>query len=100
MYSIVVKIVGFSESKRFNESEIELCGALQAINTDTLIVTVNGSALLCGEIHSREAEYLIRNSAPMAAVRALNHKVGGNNATAPCGGNCRCELVVALAVCC
>ena len=54
-----------------HQPQIELHRPLGAVETDPLVVAVDGLALLGGEIHGREAVDVIRQIPVMTAVGAL-----------------------------
>ena len=71
---------------------------MQGIDTDLFIVSVNGCPFLSGQIHGGEAIDPIRESAPMTAIRALYHQVGGNDTALPGGRHGGGYLLPPLAI--
>ena len=90
---------GFFVSTHFNESYIEFRSATEAIDSDSLVVSVNGGSFLACKVHSGESVYLIGNSSVMAGVGALHHKIGRCDASSPGCRNSRCHLLVFGAIC-
>ena len=71
---------------------------MQGFERNSLVVAVDGGALLGGELHGGEAVNAVGNLAEVAAIRALHHKVGRNHRALPGLANGGGNAVIALNV--
>ena len=55
-----------------HQTDVKLHGTTDGLNADTLVVAVQGTALLGGQIHGGEAVHMVADTAIVAAVGALH----------------------------
>ena len=59
----------------FHQSDVEFHCLANRLQTDPFVVAVDRFALFGGHIHSGEAVNVVGNSAIMAGIGALHHKI-------------------------
>ena len=80
------------------QTNIEFHSLAHGLQTNTLVVAVDGGAFLGGKIHGRETVDMVGKLAVMPGIRALHHEVGRHHTATP--GLCHRigNFIVAVAI--
>lgn len=81
-----------------HQTDVKLHGTANGLDADAFVVAMQGAALLGGQIHGRETVHMVADTAIVAAVGALHHQVGGDEAAFPGACHSAGDLVPGRAV--
>ena len=81
-----------------HQTDVKLHGTTDGLDADTLVVAMQGAALLGGQIHGGEAVHMVADTAIVAAVGALHHQIGRDKTALPGACHSAGDLIPCRAV--